>query len=178
MYVNSSNLIITIWLLPVGRLLWSCEWTQWFWRMSKVRQQWKLSLPSAAGQGLDYSAQRKSNRPGATMKYQVLPPLLSPRWFVALQGRRGDKSASEPDSFTTGSFLSASISPKEEALWRMRWPRERPVCVVDMSQGSTLIRLRWAKVDGSSERCQDEIWHWPATFWLNFLHVCCRIWRQ
>lgn len=82
------------------------------WANVKVWWRWTLGSRPAAGWGLDYSAQRESNGAGrldeisgvaSTSPFPSNPP--SPQWFVALQGHSGDKSAEEPESFTTCSFF-------------------------------------------------------------------------
>lgn len=167
---QASNLINPIiWLLPViqtlYRPLWRCKRTQWFRQMSKCNVcQRELDSPPAAGRGLDCSADHKSNRLVTAMKYQVLPPLPSPRdlWHYEVTAAI-NLSAGPTRLLPALSCPPASVNGLEQ-LCDGRGGRSG-CCLLSswLKRIGGQLRYSWCvKVDGRFVKCMAGIWHCPV----------------
>lgn len=168
--IQASNLINPIiWLLPVietlYRLLWWCKWTQHSRQMSKCNVcQWELDLPPAVGRGLDCSAEHKSNRPATAMKYQVLPPLPSPRDLWHYEVTVAINLSESPTRLLPALSCSpASVNGLKQLCDRRG--RRSGCCLLSawLKQIGGQLRYSWCvKVDGRFVKSMGGIWHCPV----------------
>lgn len=168
--IQASNLINSIiWLLPfiktLYRLLWWCKWAQYFRQMSKCNVcQWELDSPPAVGIGLDCSAEHKSNRLVTAMKYQVLPPLPSPRdlWHYEVTATI-NLSASLTRLLPALSCPPASVNGLKQLCDGRGGRTGRCLCSSWLKRIGGQLRYSWCvKVDGPFVKCMDGIWHCPV----------------
>lgn len=126
--------------------------------------EWELDSPPAVGRGLDCSAEHKFNRPFTAMKYQVLPPVPSPRdlWHYKVMVAI-NLSASPTRLLPALSCPPASVNGLKQLC---DGQGGRSGCCLLSSWLKRIggqLRYSWCvKVDGWFVKCMDGIWHCPV----------------